>query len=126
MKKEYNVHLLGINDDSTADVIVGFHKIYKNGLLTEDTTIHSATNFTDKKKSFTGITNIHAPNINELRIWMVHKNRGLELEIIYIDSTHIKINNVRNQEGVRFVLPGQAPTDWSIDIPNNIILTKVP
>ena len=124
MKKEDNVHLLGNNDNSTADVIVGFHKIYKSGTLTEDTAIYSNTNFVDKKNSFVGMTNIHTPNPNELRIWMTHKNKGIELEILYIDLTHIKIIDVSNQEGVRFILPGQAPTDWSIDIPNNIILTK--
>lgn len=124
IKKEYNVHLFRNIDNSTADVLVGFHKIYKNGFLTEDTTMYSNTNFVDKKNSFVGMTNIHIPNPNELRIWMTHKNKGIELEILYIDSTHIKIIDVTNQEGVRFILPGKAPTDWSIDIPKNIILTK--
>ncbi|MFY1046839.1 DUF6705 family protein [Chryseobacterium sp. GP-SGM7] len=124
MKKEYNVHLLGNNDNTIADVIIGFHKINKNGQITEDHTIFSNTNFADKKNSFVGMTDIHTPNPNELRIWMSHKNKNIELEILYIDLTHIKIVGVKNQEGARFIKPGQAPTDWSIDIPNNIILTK--
>jgi len=122
MKKEYNVHLLGNNDNSTFDSLIGFHKIYKGGILIEDNTIFSSSNFTDKKLSIIGNTDNDDPS--KLRVLMTHKNKSIELEILYIDSTHIKIIDVRNKEGVRFILPGQAPTDWSIDIPNNITLTK--
>lgn len=55
---------------------------------------------------------------------MTHKDKNIRMKISYLDSTHIKIIEVKNQEGVRFILPGEAPTDWSIDIPNNVILTK--
>lgn len=124
MKKENNVRILGNNDPFIADIILGFHKIYKNGILTEDKTIYSNTNFIDKKKSFIAGTAIHEPNPNKLLVNMTHKNKNIILTILYIDSTHIKITEVRNMEGARYVLPGDPPIDWSIDIPNNITLTK--
>lgn len=126
MKKENNVKLLGYDDLDTFDILIGFHKIYKNGLITEDTTMHSNTNFEHQKKSFIASTSIHENNPNELRVNMTHKNKNIELKISYINPTHIKITEVRNMEGARFVRPGDPPIDWSIDIPNNIVMTKVP
>ncbi len=122
MKKENNTQPFKNNPNMLLDSVIGFHKIYKGGVLTEDNTTFSSSNFIDKKQSIIGNTDNDDPS--KLRVWMTHKNKGIELEILYIDSTHIKIIDVRNQEGVRFILPGQAPTDWSIDIPNNITLTK--
>ena len=122
MKKENNTQPFKNNPNMLLDSVIGFHKIYKGGVLTEDNTTFSSSNFIDKKQSIIGNTDNDDPN--KLRVWMTHKNTGIELEISYIDSTHIKISDVTNQEGVRFILPGQAPTDWSIDIPNNITLTK--
>ncbi|MDY0933345.1 DUF6705 family protein [Chryseobacterium sp. CFBP8996] len=122
MKKENNVRILGDNSSDIFDLLIGFHKIYKDGQLKEDNTMYSNTNFNDKKISIKAITEDNNPNL--LVIFMPHKNKGIRMKIQYIDSTHIKIIEVENQEGVRFKLPGQSPTDWSIDIPNNIILTK--
>ncbi|QQQ30015.1 DUF6705 family protein [Chryseobacterium indoltheticum] len=121
MKKENNVKIIEDNND-LFDIIVGFHKIYKNGLVTEDTTMYSNTNFNDKKRSIKAITEDGNPN--SLIIFMPHKNKNITIKILYIDSLHIKIINIENQEGARFIKSGQNPTDWSIDIPNNIILTK--
>ena len=121
MKKENNVNILENNTD-IFDILIGFHKIYKNGLITEDTTMYSNTNFNDKKRSIKAISDEFNPN--HLIIYMPHKNKGIKMKILYIDSTHIKIIEIENQEGARFIRPGQNPTDWSIDIPNNIILTK--
>ncbi|MDF2552060.1 MAG: Uncharacterized protein K0R77_1335 [Chryseobacterium sp.] len=121
MKKESNINIIDSNTD-TFDILIGFHKIYKNGLITEDTTIYSNTNFSDKKRSIKAISD--ESNTNDIIVFMPHKNKGIRLKITYIDNTHIKIIEVKNQEGARFIKPGQSPTDWSIDIPNNIILTK--
>ncbi|MCD0480772.1 hypothetical protein LPB90_20200 [Chryseobacterium sp. LC2016-29] len=122
MKKENNVNLLGDDDQDIFDIIIGFHKIYKNGVATEDNTMYSNTSFNDKKRSIKAVTDNN--NSDVLTAFMTHKNKGIIMKIQYIDSTHIKIIEVENKEGVRFKLPGQSPTDWSIDIPNNIILTK--
>jgi len=124
MKKENNIRIFGQNESAVLDAIIGFHKIYKNGILSEDKTMFSNTNFEDKKKSFIAGTAIHEPNPNKLFVNMTHKNKNIQLTILYIDSTHIKITEVRNMEGARFIRPGDAPIDWSIDIPNNIVLTK--
>ncbi len=123
MKKENNVQMFD-NDLDKYDNILGFHKIYKNGQLTEDKTIFSNTNFIDQKFSFIAGTSIHESNPNELRLLMTHKKKHIELKIVYIDSTHIKITEVKNSEGIRVILPGQTTPTWSIDIPNNIILIK--
>jgi len=124
MKKENDINIFGQNDNSTLDAIIGFHKIYKNGFLTEDTTMFSNTNFIDKKKSFIANTSIHTPDPNELRVWMTHKNKNIEMKIVYVDPTHLKIIEVGNIEGVRLILPSQTAPSSAIDIPNNIILTK--
>lgn len=121
MKKENNVNIIEGSSD-IFDILIGFHKIYKNGLIIEDTTMYSNTNFNDKKRSIKAISD--GLITNEIIAYMPHKNKGITIKIQYIDSTHIKIIEVKNQEGARFIKPGQSPTDWSIDIPNNIILTK--
>ncbi|MDR6921708.1 MULTISPECIES: DUF6705 family protein [Chryseobacterium] len=121
MKKENNIKIIETSSDRL-DLIIGFHKIYKNGQITEDNTMFSNTDFSDKKRSIKALTEDNHPNL--LTVFMPHKNKGIMMKISYIDSTHIKIIEVENQEGVRFILPGQSPTDWSIDIPNNIVLTK--
>lgn len=123
MKKENNVQMFD-NDLDKYDNILGFHKIYKNGQLIEDKTMYINTNFIDQKFSFIAGTSIHESNPNELRLWMTHKKKHIELKINFIDSTHIKITEVKNSEGIRIILPGQTPPPVSIDIPNNIILTK--
>lgn len=121
MKKENNLQILN-NDTDRFDMLLGFHKIYKNGVLAEDTTLFSNSNFVDSKQSFVASTEDGNPNL--LVVFMTHKDKNIRMKISYLDSTHIKIIEVKNQEGVRFILPGEAPTDWSIDILNNIILTK--
>lgn len=126
MKKENNVKILGNNDNTIMDLLIGFYKLYKNGQLKEDTTMYSNTNFADKKRGFIGTTETGTSinNPDQLRVLMSHKNKSIEVVVVYLDATHIKITKVRNTEGVRVILPGQSPTDWSIDIPENIILTK--
>lgn len=121
LKKENNVKIVE-NTSDLLDILIGFHKIYKNGQLTEDNTMFSNTNFNDKKRSIKAITEDNDPDL--LVVFMPHKNKSIMIKIRYIDSTHIKIIEVENQEGVRYIQPGQSPIDWSIDIPNNIILTK--
>lgn len=124
MKKENNMNLLGGNNPQRLDGIVGFQKLIKNGLVIDDYLAFSTTNAIDRKYSFFGLTGIHDAEPNILRTWGRHKGKSIEMKIQYIDFSHIKILEVTNQEGVRFIQPGQGPTDWSIDIPNNIILTK--
>lgn len=120
MKKENNIKISkNVNDNNKFDIIVGFHKLYKNGQVIDDSTMNSSTNFADKKNSFTALT-----QDDILQLSMSHRNKAIRIKIDYIDSSHIKIVEVKNPEGARFKLPGENSTDWSIDIPQDIILTK--
>jgi len=125
LKKENDVVMFK-NDNSTFDILIGFHKIYKNGLMIEDATMYNNTDFIDKKNTInarteTG-TNINDPN--KLSAVLTHKNKGIRIIIEYLDLNHIKIIGVENIGGTRLILPGQTAPSSAIDIPNNITLTR--
>lgn len=122
LKKENNTQPFKNDPTTLLDSLIGFHKIYKNGEIIENSTSYSNTGFVDQKQ--TSIGNTDNDNSDILVLFMRHKNKGIRIKLNYINSTQIRIIEVKNQEGVRVILPGQSPTDWSIDIPNNIILTK--
>ena len=124
MKKENQMKILGNSDPARLDGILGFQEIRKNGLIIDDFTMDSNTNFSERKYSFFGITGIHDFEPNILRTWGRHKGKSIEMKIEYIDANHIKIIHVQNMEGQGYRAIGQPPIDWSIDIPINIILTK--
>ncbi|KFE97367.1 hypothetical protein IX38_20490 [Chryseobacterium luteum] len=122
LKKEINTQPFKNDTHTLLDSLIGFHKIYKNGQIMEDSTPFNNTGFIDEKQSSVGNTDNDDTNL--LVLFMSHKNKGIRMKITYVDATHIKITEVKNQEGARFIFPGQEPTDWSIDIPQDIILTK--
>jgi hypothetical protein len=64
------------------------------------------------------------PNILHGGIYHKSKNKFVEFEIEYIDSTHIKLLSLKNKPGTKVTIQGQPPFDWSISLPQNIILTK--
>ncbi|KQS94315.1 DUF6705 family protein [Chryseobacterium sp. Leaf394] len=122
LKRENNIQPFKTDTNTLLDSLIGFHKINKNGQTTEDSTSYFNTNFNDKKQTCVG--NSDNDDSNLLVLFMSHKGKGVRLKISFIDTTHIKITEVINREGARVIYPGQNPTDWSIDIPANIILTK--
>jgi len=122
MKKE-NV-LVPFPNNVHADWVIGFHKFVNNGLTIEDTTMFSNTNYNDKKNTIVAGSKDGYPNILHGGIYHKSKNKFIEFEIEYIDSTHIKILSLKNRPGTKITIQGQPPFDWSISLPQNIILTK--
>lgn len=122
LKKE-NI-LVPLLNNVKADWIIGFHKFVKNGTIIEDTSLYTSTNFLDKKNSI--ISSTDSDNRNYLTGYIIHssKNKSVKFVIQYIDATHIKIISFKNTGGLKVTLSGQPPFDWSITLPQNIILTK--
>ncbi|MFY1047272.1 DUF6705 family protein [Chryseobacterium sp. GP-SGM7] len=116
--------LVPFPDNVHADWVIGFHKFINNGSIIEDFSMFSNTNFNDKKKSIVAKSKNGFPNI--LHGYMQHKskNKSVEFEIEYIDSTHIKLLSLKNKPGTKVTIQGQPAFDWSISLPQNIILTK--
>ncbi len=108
-----------------ADVIIGFHKYMDNGSTIENSTQYSSETFSMQGNStIYGSTENNNPN--KLSGGMTHKskNKSINFEIEYIDANHIKIVKLKNRSGMKVTVPGQPPYDWSISLPQNIILTK--
>jgi hypothetical protein len=121
--KKENI-LLPFPDNVHADWVIGFHKFVKNGSTVEDTTMFSNTNFIDKKKSINAGSKNGFPNILHGYIQHTSKNKSVEFEIEYIDSIHIKILSFKNKPGTKVSIGNEPAYDWSISLPQNIILTK--
>ncbi|QDP86252.1 hypothetical protein FNJ88_12095 [Chryseobacterium sp. SNU WT5] len=115
LKKENILYPTGM----TSDVILGFHQLIENGNVIEDNISFSNTNFNNRKWSILG--NSDDNNSNLLVVGIIHKakNKGIESEIQYIDSTHIKIISIKNSPGTKL-----KPYDKTISLPQNIILIK--
>jgi len=122
MKKE-NV-LVPFPENVHADWVIGFHKFVNNGAVIEDSTMFSNANYNDKKNSIVAGSKNGFPNILHGGIYHKSKNKFVEFEIEYIDATHIKLLSLKNRPGLKVSAPGQPPFDWSITLPQNIILTK--
>lgn len=122
LKKE-NV-LIPFIKDVRADFTLGYHKFIKDGIVVEDYTMFSNKNFSDKKNSITSGTD--SDNRNILNGYIIHssKDKSIKFELEYIDANHIKLRNLKNKEGVKIRVPGQPAYDWSISLPQNIILTR--
>jgi len=116
--------LMPFPENYHSDIIIGFHKFTNNGLIIEDFSMFNATNFADKKWSIFAITDYMNKNLLSGSISHKSKNKSVEFEIEYIDATHIKVISLKNSPGLKVSVPGQPPFDWSITLPQNIILTK--
>lgn len=122
LKKE-NVKLrVGMN--LRADVLIGFHKYIENGVEIENSTQYSNTNYIDNKSTIFGGAGKNETNTINGGIRHITKNKSIKFEIEYIDSTHIKLVELKDYPGLRVNVPGKPPYDWSISLPQNIILTK--
>lgn len=123
LKKE-NVKL-PFGNNIYADRIIGFHKYIDNGAAIENSTQYSSEAFSMQGNS-TIYGSTENGNSNKLSGSMTHKskNKSVNFEIEYIDATHLKLVKLENREGMKINLPGQPPYDWSISLPQNIILTK--
>lgn len=124
--KKQNIPIPPFDRNITADIIYGFHKYTEGGAVIENSLDFSNTIFEDKKSTIFGGMGLNG-NANFLKgsIEHISKNKkDIDFKIEYIDSTHIKLVSLKNGEGIRFTFPGQAPFDWSISLPQDIILTK--
>lgn len=121
--KKENVYVKGF--DIHMDVLIGFHKFVKNGVVIENSTEYINTWQNDGHSTLYGGTD-RIVNLNTLTTFIEHtsKNKSVNAEIQYIDSNHIKIISIENPEGMKIRFPGEAPYDWSISIPTNIIFTR--
>ena len=90
----------------------------------EDSMMFAQTNYIDKKNTVVAGSKNGFPNILHGGIYHKSKNKFVEFEIEYIDSTHIKLLSLKNKPGTKVTIQGQSPFDWSISLPQNIILTK--
>lgn len=124
LKKE-NI-LLPIGNNIRADALYGFHKYVKNNTIIEGSTEYMATTYTQKKSTLfaLGRQDTNLPNELGLAIHHTSKNKSIDAKIIYIDSTHIKLVQLKNYPGLKVNVPGKPSYDWSISLPENIILTK--
>lgn len=116
--------LMPFPENYHSDVIIGFHKFINNGSTVEDFFPFTNTNFSNKKWSI--LAGVDKNNKNLLNGFIYHnsKNKSVEFVIEYIDSTHIKLMSLKNSPGTKVTIQGQPAFNWSISLPQNIILTK--
>jgi hypothetical protein len=116
---------LPVTMDLYADILFGYHQYKVNNTIIEDSLPYLNTTFNQRK--YTLITFGTQPNLpaNRISVGFSHpsKHKSVQGEFEYIDTNHIKIVSLKNYEGIRVMPTGQI-FDWSITLPQNIILTK--
>lgn len=123
--KKQNIKIPPFNRNVTADIIYGFHQYIENNNIIENTLGNVNYQHGTKKTSvFGGLSSYGEINILTGNLRHNSKNKSVEFEIEYIDTTHIKLVSLKNGEGLRLRKAGTPPFDWSISLPQNIILTK--
>lgn len=110
--------------DIHMDVLIGFHKFVKNNVVIENSTEHISSWYNDGYSTLFGGTD--RISINKLDVYIKHtsKNKSVNAVIQYIESNQIKIVSIVNPEGVFITSHGEAPRDFSISLPSNIVLIK--
>jgi len=129
--KKQNIVLPPASRNVKADIIYGFHE-YTDGLLIIESSLNNVNStYNDMNFSiFGGLSSFGLNNTLSGNITHLSKNGSLgsekevDFKIEYIDSTHIKLVSLKNPPGTKLVLTGQPDYDWSISLPQNIILTK--
>ncbi len=121
--KRENVKL-PIGNNIKADVLYGFHQYKQNNIVIESSTAYSNTTYADRKQTISGMGDTDFPNKIGGGIGHLSKNKSVRYEIEYIDATHIELVKLENYPGIKIDLPGKPPFDYSIALPQNIILVK--
>ncbi len=110
------------------EMIVGYHKFIKDGIVVEDSTPFKNTEINIDKKEIKctlfAFTEDKDKNILVGFLTHLSKNKGTKCRIKYIDFNHIKLVKVFNTSGVK-ISTAEHPYDSSISLPQNIILTRV-
>lgn len=129
--KKQNIVLPPANRNVRADVIYGFHQYTDGMLIVESSMSFSNNSFNDGKRSiFGGLGRGGMGNSLKGSITHLSKNgnaggrKTVNFEIKYIDSTHIKLVSLKNPPGTKVIVGNQPDYDWSISLPQDIILTK--
>jgi len=124
--RKKNIPLPPYEKNIFADGIYGYHKFSKNNQVIESSMNFSGENFTNGKFTLLGGLEYRL-NPNELKGHINHiskNNKKVNFEIEYIDANHIKLVSLSNPPGTKINVTGQPAYDWSINLPQNIILTK--
>lgn len=129
--KKQNIKIPPFNRNVTADIIYGFHQYIDNNNIVESSIEFSNTNFDAKKLTiYAGVGILCIDSILKGDLTHLSKNgilgskKSLEFEIEYLDNNHIKLISLKNPQGTKVTITGQPSYDWSISLPQNIILTK--
>ncbi|POR26787.1 hypothetical protein BWK58_05165 [Flavobacterium columnare] len=124
LKKENVDFMPIIKMDYKLDMIVGVHKYIENGVIIEDSTPFKSGTYADKKTTVSGSTINNGANLLTGSIKHLTKDKFINFKILYIDSKHIKILKLENPYGFHVRKPEDAPFDYSISLPSDIILTR--
>lgn len=124
--KKENIILPPVSKNVKADVLYGFHKYTDGQLMVENSLSFSNNSYSEGKSSILGgLGRSGLGNVLLGSITHISKNRkNVDFIIEYLDPTHIKLVSLKNPEGVRLRLSSELAFDWSISLPQDIILTK--
>ncbi|MDE5429496.1 DUF6705 family protein [Elizabethkingia meningoseptica] len=123
LKKEEKVKLVPTMNVQI-DIIYGFHKYIRDGVIIEDSLPYINTAYKEKKSTLLGSSDNANPNVLTGGITHLSKDKSVKYEIQYLDNDHIKIIKIYDYEGFRVNSPGTKPYDTSISLPQNIVLVK--
>ena len=124
--KKQNVVLPPASRNVRADILYGFHQYVDSGLIVENSLNNANSTYNDLDFTVSGgMGREGLGNTLEGSLYHISKNeKVVEFIIEYIDSNHIKLVSLKNPPGLKLVKSGQPDYDWSISLPQNIILTK--
>ena len=124
--KKQNISIPPYERNVKADILYGFHKYVKNNEIIENSLNNSTYDYESGKFTLSAGLGVRCSNnILEGSIYHISKNnKRVHFEIEYIDATHIKLVSLSNSPGTKVNISGQPEYDWSINLPQNIILTK--
>jgi len=124
--KKQNISMPPYDKNIKADILYGFHKYVKNNIVVETSIDNSSYDYESGKFTLSGGLGARCSNnILEGSIYHISKNsKKVRFEIEYIDATHIKLVSLSNPPGTKVNVSGEPAYDWSINLPQNIILTK--
>ncbi|MCU7617852.1 hypothetical protein NZ698_11635 [Chryseobacterium sp. PBS4-4] len=113
------------HDSSCQDILLGFHRYTKNGVIIEST-LENINSFQNQKLYSLYSSGFWDDNYNQFVGSFKHSSRNniMRIKMDYINSTSLKIISFENYEGTRITVPGDPIADLTIDLPVNIILTK--
>ena len=122
LKKE-KVFDISEDDLSCIDVIIGFHKYIKNGVVVESSLQHQNTTFTQRLLSIYGSAEVPG-QILWTGIDILSNGNYVKMKLKYTDANHLFIKSIENYQGVKIIPVGTPIPSSEIIFPDNIVLTK--